>query len=104
MKIVHNNKFKRFLQLPMVMLMSSNLLLLSNCNSAFNSTIQFANFESYMSQDLINDLSHKYNVQFPYYTTNEVIETKFANYYDIAIPSCYQMLVLQQKDMLEKID
>lgn len=104
MKIVHNNKFKKFLQLPMVMLISSNLLLLSNCNSAFNSTIQFANFESYMSQDLIDDLSHKYNIQFPYYTTNEVIETKFANYYDIAIPSCYQMLVLQQKDMLEKID
>lgn len=104
MKMLHNNKFVKLLQAPMAILISSNLLLLSNCSNAFNPTIQFANFESYMSQDLINNLSHNYNIQFPYYTTNEVIETKFADYYDIAIPSCYQMLVLQQKGMLEKIN
>lgn len=74
---------------------------LSSCSS--KETIQIANYESYMDQDLIADLQSKYDVQFPYYTVAEMIESKFERYYDIAFPCGYEMLSLLRRGWLEKI-
>jgi len=75
---------------------------LTSCGG--NGAIQLANFESYMSDDLCNDLQSKYSIQFPYYTVTEMIETKFEKYYDIAIPSCYEMIALVRRGWVEKLD
>lgn len=75
---------------------------LTSCSDV--QTIQFANFESYMDSDLIKDLESKYNIQFPYYTVTENIETKFKRYYDLAVPSCYEMFTLLKKGLLSEID
>ena len=69
-----------------------------------NSNIVVANFESYMSQDLMDELRDEYKCQFLYYDTNETIETKFERNYDIAIPSSYEAMILKKKGQLEKID
>lgn len=78
------------------------MTLLTSCSNA--QTIQFANFESYMDSDLIKDLEDHYNIQFPYYTVTENIETKFQRYYDTAVPSCYEMFTLLKKGWLSPIE
>ncbi len=75
---------------------------LTSCSDV--QTIQFANFESYMDSDLIKDLESKYNIQFPYYTVTENIETKFKRYYDLAVPSCYEMFTLLKRGWLSQIE
>ncbi|MCF0227519.1 MAG: hypothetical protein HUJ52_01730 [Malacoplasma sp.] len=75
--------------------------LLSGCT---NYSIVVANFESYMNQDLMDDVSDNFGCQFLYYDTNETIETKFAANYDIAIPSSYECMTLKKKGLLSKID
>lgn len=69
-----------------------------------SSSIVFANFESYMSNDLMKKMTKKYGVQFLYYSTNEDIEIKFSQNYDLAIPSTYELLNLLQQNELMKID
>ena len=69
-----------------------------------DSGIVVANFESYMSQDLMDEMRREFNCQFLYYDTNETIETKFEKNYDIAIPSSYEAMILKKKGQLEKID
>jgi spermidine/putrescine-binding protein len=64
--------------------------------------ITFANFESYMDSDLIKRYSSQ--ASFVYYSTNEDIELKFKKSYDIAVPTCYEVLNLLRKDELERID
>ena len=73
---------------------------LTSC--AGNSMIVLANFESYMHPDLID----KYDgwVNFLYYQTNEEIESKYKRYYDIAIPSTYEVITLMEKKWVQKID
>lgn len=76
--------------------------------SCSNNKIVIANFESYMSDDVIDKLKHdkdiKSSLKFLYYATNEDIETKFKRYYDIAIPSSYEAISLLKNDQLAKID
>lgn len=67
-------------------------------------SIQIANFESYMDQNLIDDLQKKYGINFVYYSTNEVIESKFEKYYDVAIPSTYEIINLWSKNLIAKIE
>lgn len=75
---------------------------LSSCSNGM--TIQLANYESYMDADLIANLESRYDIQFPYYTVAEMIESKFERYYDIAFPCGYEMLSLLRRGWLEKID
>jgi len=77
------------------------LFSLTSCSSS--NKIRFGNFESYMSHDLMDQLHDQYNIEFMYYSTNEDIETKFPNYYDIAVPSTYEVVTLYQKDQLATI-
>jgi hypothetical protein len=47
-----------------------------------------------MAQELIDDIAKKYGAKFVYYPNNETIEAKFEKYYDIAIPSSYEIINL----------
>ena len=64
---------------------------LSSCSVKETSKIVVANWESYMSNSLINQITHENNVQYLNFATNEEIETKFKDYYDVAVPSSYEM-------------
>lgn len=67
--------------------------------------IVFANSESYMSDEIMQNLRIKHpNISFLPYETNEEIENKFARYYDFAVPSTYELLNLKRNDQLAKID
>ena len=67
--------------------------------------IVFANSESYMSDEVMQNLRIKHpNISFLPYETNEEIENKFAKYYDFAVPSTYELLNLKRNDQLAKID
>ena len=98
---------RRFI--PIAILLSGAIvtvpLVLTSCS---RSGITVANFESYMSTDVIHNLKHDHDIKnslnFSYYATNEDIETKFKRYYDIAIPSSYEVITLLMKNQLEKID
>jgi hypothetical protein len=61
-----------------------------------------------MSQDVIHDLKNDDDINLPirfvYYGTNEDIESKFQRYYDIAIPSSYEVITLLMKNQLSKIN
>jgi len=83
---------------------SLTLIPLTSCNSS--NAIQLANYESYMSQDLMHDLQQNlgYPIQFPYYTTAEMIPAKFERYYDIAVPCGYELIALLRKGWLTEID
>ena len=77
---------------------------LSSCSVNQTSKIVVANWESYISNSLVNRIIHENNVQYLNYATNEEIETKFKDYYDVAVPSSYEMFALIQKGWIEKID
>lgn len=101
---MHNKK-----KLPLLIFFSLPTIglpmILSSCSS---SGIVIANFESYMSNDVVDGLKHDHDIKsslnFLYYATNEDIETKFNKYYDIAIPSSYEAISLLQKNQLARID
>ena len=76
------------------------LISLTSC--AGNNMIVLANFESYMNPDLIDKYDGQVN--FLYYQTNEEIESKFKGYYDLAIPSTYEIITLLEKQWLQKIE
>lgn len=100
------NLFKRKTSIALSALLLCNVPFLAfattSCSDA--SFIELANFESYMDESLKNDLSKHYRIHFPYYTVAEMIESKFEQYYDIAIPCGYEMLSLLRRGWLEKID
>jgi spermidine/putrescine-binding protein len=79
-------------------------LLLSSCSN--NSGIIFANFESYMCPDVMDRVKTNTNtpVQFVWCSTNEEIHSKFSHYYDVAIPSSYEVIPLMQSGELLPID
>jgi spermidine/putrescine-binding protein len=94
---------------PLLVLLGSPIICLPMVlTSCGGNTINVANFESYMSDDVIDSLKHDHDItsslKFLYYATNEDIETKFKKYYDIAIPSSYEAISLLQKNRLAKID
>jgi hypothetical protein len=45
------------------------------------------------------DIIHKYDkeINFLYYQNNEEVESKYRSYYDIAIPSTYEVITLLKK-------
>ena len=73
---------------------------LTSCSA--NNKIVLANFESYMSTDLINKYGK--NVDFLYYQTNEEVESKYQKYYDLAIPSTYEVITLLKNKWVGKIN
>jgi hypothetical protein len=50
-----------------------------------------------MSNVVQDRLKAKYNIQFPYYTVAELIESKFEKFYDIAIPCGYELISLLRR-------
>lgn len=98
---------KKFL--PCLILLVSPIIcvptFLSSCS---NSGIVIANFESYMSDEVMDGLKQDEDINSPlkflYYATNEDIETKFKRYYDIAVPTTYEVISLLMKNQLERID
>lgn len=68
------------------------------------SGIVFANYESYMSPDLMDKIDSIAPTTFLPYSTNEDILQKFDKSYDIAIPSTYTILDLIKKDQVAEID
>lgn len=57
-----------------------------------------------MARELIDDIAKKYGAKFVYYPNNETIEAKFEKYYDIAIPSSYEIINLWGQNLIQKID
>ena len=84
------------------MLLFTNLVFSSCARS--DTSIRIGNFESYMAQELIDDIEKKYGAKFTYYPNNEAIEAKFEKYYDIAIPSSYEIINLWSQNLIQKID
>jgi spermidine/putrescine-binding protein len=74
---------------------------LTSCSS---SGVVLANFESYMSSDLMTQLHSEYPIKFVNYSTNEDILAKFANSYDIAVPSTYAVLELIKQGLCGQLD
>lgn len=73
---------------------------LTSCSD--DNKIVLANFESYMSSDLIDKYDN--DVTFLYYQTNEEIQSKYHRYYDLAIPSTYEVISLMENKWVQKID
>lgn len=82
-------------------LVATTPLSISSCGES--SIIQLANFESYMDDDLMDHLTNKYDVEYQWFTVDEMIETKFKKVYDIAVPSGYELVSLYKKGWLHKI-
>lgn len=87
--------------IPLLFSLGFSSLFLSSCS---NDKIIFANYQSYMSVEIQNQFEKKYNTKFLSYGTNEEIESKFKNFYDIAIPSVYEQIELIKKGYLLKLD
>ena len=85
----------------LIMIAPVGVVFLPGCSS---SNIVVGNFESYMSQDLMDEMKKEFGCQFLYYDTNETVETKFERNYDIAMPSSYEAMILKKKGQLSKID
>ena len=92
-------KLKRILA---CLIASTPLVSLSCVGCSNYEGIVVANFESYMSSKLMDDVHDEYKCKFLYYDTNETIETKFEKNYDIAIPSSYESMILKKKGYLSK--
>jgi spermidine/putrescine-binding protein len=95
LKMCHKLKFLFSIPLATITLISP--FALSSCG---NQGIVFANFESYMSPQLMKELHRQHQINFVNYSTNEDILAKFANSYDIAVPSTYSILELIKKGLL----
>lgn len=100
-----NSKLKTFATIGSLFIASSSLLstfIATGCSSS--SAIRFANWESYMAPGLMDRLKQSYNVNFPTYATNETIKTKFEGYYDLAVPTAYEVISMKEDGLLKKID
>jgi spermidine/putrescine-binding protein len=97
---------KQLFKSPLSILLNTSILLLptSLITSCSQSGIIFANFESYMSDKLIDKLHEQAPIRFVNYSTNEDISAKFANSYDIAVPSTYMVLELIKQGLCGKLD
>ncbi|MBQ0045381.1 MAG: hypothetical protein KBS35_00625 [Mycoplasma sp.] len=102
MKNLLNKKFSLAISSAIACAMPFMLTSISSC--APSKKIQFANFESYMNNDLMSHLEDTYDVQFQWFTVTEMIETKFRDTYDVAIPCGYELVKLYKKGWLQKID
>jgi spermidine/putrescine-binding protein len=78
-------------------------LMLGSCSA---SGIVFANYESYMSPDLIdkNRTVDGQQVRYVSYSTNEDIQAKFKRSYDLAVPSTYTVLELIRTQEVAELD
>jgi spermidine/putrescine-binding protein len=76
-----------------IVVCSLSPLMLGSCST---SGIVFANYESYMSPELIgkNRTIDGQQVRYVSYSTNEDIQAKFKRSYDVAVPSTYTVLEL----------
>ena len=102
MKSLLNKKISLGLTTALAAVMPITLTNLTSCSQS--NSIQFANYESYMNDRLMNHLSSEYGVQFQYFTVAEMIETKFERFYDICVPPGYELVSLYTKGLLHKID
>jgi spermidine/putrescine-binding protein len=94
----HQSKMKLSLSIcTSAMMIVITPLNLSSCSST---GIVLANFESYMAPKLMDQLHEKHSIRFVNYSTNEDILAKFANSYDIAVPSTYTVLELIKNDLI----
>ncbi|AIV03552.1 putative spermidine/putrescine-binding periplasmic transport protein [Candidatus Malacoplasma girerdii] len=93
----------KLISLGSLALLCPSVLALTSCS---NNTIVIANFESYMSTDLIDAVEKKFHdqAQFLYYGTNEDIDRKFDRNYDVATPSSYQAINMIKRGSIHRID
>lgn len=64
--------------------------------------IVFANYESYMSHDIMKEYSN--DVTWLYYSSDDDIMNKFANNYDIAVPTVATILTLMRDGLINEVD
>lgn len=91
---------KKIFKLSSILFVATPLVGSTACS---NNELIFANFESYMSPDLIESARGQFGAKFINYSTNEEIMSKFTNYYDVAVPSSYEMMNMLEKNILQKI-
>lgn len=78
-------------------------IILTSCSSTNN--FYLANFESYMSPDLMESIKNDFNnVQYKFYGTNENLERSFDRNYDVAVPSTYLVAKMIEQGKLERIN
>lgn len=96
-------KFKKILlRISTLVISALSITLLASCSLSGNK-IYFGNFQSYMSPDVINQVSRQHNAEFKSYKNNEALLREFKNNYDIAVSSSYTVMELIKRDELEKI-
>lgn len=93
---------KKYILNPLLILSSPVCAITSLTSCSSDNKIVLANFESYMSSDLIDKYDN--DVTFLYYQTNEEIQSKYHRYYDLAIPSTYEVISLIENKWVQKID
>ncbi len=100
MKLLKKKLFKLATIVPLV---SVSTFALNACSYS-GSKIYLANFENYMSTDLIDELKQEYrNFSLKSFATNEDLERKFSRNYDMAISSTYLIAKLANSGQLEEI-
>lgn len=100
MKIKLKRMKKIFFVFPLILTAPSIISCSVNANSFY-----LANFQSYISEDLLDTLHSEYDdFNFRSYATNEHLENKFPANYDIAIPSGYLISKMANNGYLEPID
>ena len=76
-------KFKKtLLGISTLVISALSIPLLASCSLSGNK-IYFGNFQSYMSPDVINEVSRQHNAEFKSYKNNEALLREFKNNYDI---------------------
>lgn len=96
------NKMKITSSIFLASFCSTMALTLASCS---DNGFYIANFQSYMSPELMSSLKEDYrNLNFRYYGTNEDLERTFERNYDIAIPSSYLMAKFASSNKLVKLD
>ncbi len=69
-----------------------------------SNNIYFANYQSYMDNDLIKNLESDNHVQYKTYGTSEQLESSFSENYDIAIPTTYSAVKMIKEKQLKKLN
>lgn len=96
--------FKKHIAIVSIFSASATIpIILTSCSSTNN--FYLANFESYMSPDLMDSIKSEFNnVQYKFYGTNENLERSFDRNYDVAVPSTYLVAKMIEQGKLKQIN
>jgi hypothetical protein len=87
--------------LSLIAIVSCSIPLTLSTTSCSSSKIVFANYESYLADNVIK--KYQGDIQFLYYSSAEEIKQKFENSYDAAVPTSAETMTMMKEDLLAQI-